>query len=325
MQQDAKKKSRLGRGLSSLMGMNAPADQASDFARDLPVHQAVTGDIALPLPGIGELSVPRGTPADLPIDQIDPNPHQPRRTFTEANLAELAESIKSNGVIQPIVVKPVGDRFQIIAGERRLRASKLAGLSAVPAIIRDANELAQAQMALVENIQREDLNPLDRAAGYRTLIHELGVSQTELAGRLGEERTTITNHLRLLDLQPSVQTHIREGRLSLGHAKVLAGITDAVDQVELAEQVVADGLSVRGLEKLLSVSIDPAAEQGDKVGAVKPSAHLKELELNLSKQLGLRVQVRTGAAKSKGKVVIHYGSLDEFDQLVERLGVTLDE
>ncbi len=311
-----KKKSRLGRGLSSLMGMNAAlSDAAAEEYSALPVHQSVE-NVNHP-----EQGVPRGTPADIPVELIDPNPHQPRRHFTDSNLAELADSIRTNGVIQPIIVKLAGDRYQLIAGERRLRASKAAGLSSIPAVVRDADELAQAQMALVENIQREDLNPLDRAAGYRTLVSELGLNQAELAGRLGEDRATIANHIRLLELPESVQTLIRQSKISLGHAKVLCGVSDPAEQVRLAELVVSQGLSVRNLERVIATPRAAPANPGKS----QPSAHLRDLEINLTKQLGMRVQVRSGATKSKGKMVIHYNSLDEFDQLVERMGITLED
>jgi ParB family chromosome partitioning protein len=321
MQHDLKKKSRLGKGLSSLMGMNASGEVGPYDPSALPAHASIPTH---PVPPTVEASVPRGTPLDVEIARIDPNPHQPRRHFAEASLNELADSIRSNGVIQPVVLTPAGDRFELIAGERRLRASQLAGLATIPAYIRDADQLLQAQMALVENIQREDLNPMDRATGYRTLLANLGVNQTELAARLGEDRVTIANHLRLLDLQDGVQDLVRAGTLSLGHAKVLAGISDPDRQIHLASRVVEEHLSVRALEKLLAepqADVAPATE----TPKASPSAHLKDLELNLSKQLGLRVQVRPGATKSKGKVILHYSNLDEFDQLVARMGVKLDD
>lgn len=314
---DHKKKSRLGRGLSSLMGMNvAHEGTAVEDLSALPVHHAVESPVY-------DSVVPRGTPADLPIDLVDPNPHQPRRQFTDANLAELADSIRANGVIQPIIVRAVGDRYQLIAGERRLRASKLAGLPTIPGLVRDADELAQAQMALVENIQREDLNPIDRALGYRTLVSELGLTQTDLANRLGEDRATIANHLRLLELPEAVQSLVRADKLSLGHAKVICGVSDPAEQARLAELAVSQGLSVRNLERVIA-SPQPAPSSKP-LPKSTPSAHLRDLEVNLSKQLGVRVQVRTGASTSKGKVIIHYATLDEFDQLVERMGVRLDE
>jgi ParB family chromosome partitioning protein len=174
-------------------------------------------------------------------------------------------------------------------------------------------------MALVENIQRENLNPIDRAQAYRTLMNQLGLTQAELAGRMGEDRSSIANHLRLLDLAEPVQAMIGDGRLTLGHAKVLAGVPDVLEQERLANLVVSQGLSVRNLERLLQ---DGAKAPAEVPAAPKSSAaHLLDLEKSLSGQLGMRVQVRSAAKKGKGRLVIHYGSLDQFDELLNRLGV----
>jgi ParB family chromosome partitioning protein len=269
--------------------------------------------------------MPGISPTELSLDVIHPNPHQPRRHFDDAQLAELAASMKSNGVIQPIIVRhmadtstgSVPDTYQLIAGERRFRAAKLAGLITIPAIIRDVDSFTQAQLALVENIQREDLNPLDRAQGYRTLLDQLGLTQAELATRLGEDRSSIANFLRLLDLAAPVQEHVRVGRLSTGHAKLLAGIQDASEQERLANVCVAQDLSVRNLERLLAGQpAVPAAPT--KVSGT--AAHILDLEKSIARQLGMRVQIRS-TKKGKGRLVIHYGSLDQFDDLLGRLGV----
>jgi ParB family chromosome partitioning protein len=252
--------------------------------------------------------------AEIPLDKIVPNPHQPRRQMNEATIAELAASLKSTGLIQPIVLRKVGDQYQLIAGERRWRAAKVAGLLTVPAIIREATSAEQAQMALVENIQRENLNPIDRALAYKTLMTQLGLTQVELAQRMGEDRSGVANHLRLLDLTTSVQAMVVAGSLSLGHAKILAGVDDPQDQERLANLVVNQSLSVRNLERHLA-EIKPVATRNP----VNISAHLLDLEKSLSQQLGLRVQVRS-ASKGKGRLVLHYGTLDQFDDLVTRLG-----
>jgi ParB family chromosome partitioning protein len=230
--------------------------------------------------------------------------------------------LKSNGLIQPIIVRRIDGGYQLVAGERRLRAAKLAGLSGIPAIVRDVDAFSQAQMALVENIHREDLNPMERAAAYRALIDQLGLTQSELATRLGEDRSTVANFLRLLELAEPVRAAIRDGKLSLGHAKVLAGVSDVLEQERLAALVVSQGLSVRNLERLVSNPAMPRKVQP----AAPASAHLTNLEKSFARQLGMRVQIRaTGSNKSKGRVVIHYGSLDQFDQLLEKLGVEQDE
>lgn len=303
-----KSRNRLGRGLSSLIGIPDESTAA------VPVQADVSTRSAPPVEN-------HESSLEIPIDRIAPNPHQPRRDFDEASLADLASSIKSNGVIQPVIVRKTPAGYQLIAGERRLRASKLAGLSTIPAIVRDVDQLSQAQMALVENIQREDLNPIDRAEGYRVLINELGLTQSELATRLGEDRSTISNHLRLLELAQPVRELLRHDKLSLGHAKVLAGVSNEAEQLRLAELVVDQELSVRNLERILNQKGGPTRPPERPV----QSAHLRELEASLSQQLGVRAEVRSGANKKSGKLVLHYSSLDEFDMLVGRLGVKLDD
>jgi len=303
-----KNKPRLGRGLSSLMALSGgPIEkeiEAALPAATVPVQPAPTKQLL-------------GKPLEIPLDDIRPNPHQPRKHIDPASIAELASSIRSNGVIQPIVVRKVADGYELIAGERRWRASRQAGLFTVPAIVRETDGFTQAQMALVENIQREDLNPIDRATGYRTLMDQLGLTQTELATRLGEDRSSIANFVRLLDLGATARELLRTGALSVGHAKLLAGVPDVLEQDRLANLVVAQGLSVRNLERLLAGHAAPAATRRP---AASP-AHLQELEKSIGRQLGLRVQMRSTGTKGRGRMVIHYGSLDQFDSLISRLGV----
>jgi ParB family chromosome partitioning protein len=305
-------KSRLGRGLSSLISVS-----------EVPVEAEIA------LPREPQSTAPASPPAasltgdvlEVPVDSITPNPHQPRRTMNEASIAELAASLKSNGLIQPLVVKRTGDGYQLIAGERRLRAAKLAGLNQVPVVVKDVDAFTQAQMALVENIQREDLNPIERALGYRTLMDQLGLTQAELAGRLGEERSSIANFVRLLDLAEPVRAKVRDGVLSLGHAKLLAGVADILEQQRLADLIVAQGLSVRNLERLLAT---PATPPPTKSAPANSPAYQQELEKSISRQLGLRVQVKQGAKKGKGRLVLHYANLDQFDELMQRMGVKVD-
>jgi ParB family transcriptional regulator, chromosome partitioning protein len=308
MSTQQKNKPRLGRGLSSLISIS-----------ELPVEVELPNNKTNPV-SAASLSHP-ASPTEIPLAQITPNPHQPRRSFDESTLADLAASIKSTGLIQPILVRRVGQQYQLIAGERRLRAAKLAGLTAIPALVRDIDTVTQAQMALIENIQREDLNPIDRAQGYRTLVEQLGLTQAELAGRLGEDRSSIANFLRLLDLTDSVKSMVRDGRLSVGHAKLIAGIADPIEQERLANLVLLQGLSVRNLER--------AIKEGPRADAKKPTlsgpaAHLQDLEKTISRQLGLRVQLRAAAKKGKGRLIIHYASLDQFDELLTRLRVSAE-
>jgi ParB family chromosome partitioning protein len=262
-----------------------------------------------------------GQPLLIPIDAIHPNPHQPRHTSDPARIPELAASIKSTGLIQPIVVRAVGDAFQLIAGERRWRAAQQAGLTEIPAIVREASSFEQAQMALVENIQREDLNPIDRAQSYRALMDQLGLTQAELAGRLGEERSSVANYLRLLELAEPVRDLVRDGKLSMGHAKLIAGVDDILEQQRLATLVLAQDLSVRNLERVMA---DKPVVPDARPTLPGTSAHLTDLEKSIARQLGMRVQLRAAGKKGGGRVVIHYSSLDEFDSLLDRLGVKVD-
>jgi ParB family chromosome partitioning protein len=242
--------------------------------------------------------------------------------MNETLLAELAASLKSSGLIQPIVVRKTAEGYQLIAGERRLRAAKLAGMKLIPAIIRDVDSFTQAQMALVENIQREELNPIDRALAYRALGTQLGLTHQELAIRLGEDRSSITNYVRLLELAEPVRELVRSRMLSMGHAKLLAGVSDSAEQQRLAELCVAQDLSVRNLERIVTqpgVAPEPATQKGPTV-----SAHLLDLEKTIARQLGMRVQVRSTSKKGKGRLTIHYASLDQFDDLIQRLGVTIE-
>ena len=304
-----KAKPRLGRGLSSLISISSLPVEA-EVASEQVAGSSVSPSIApSPLPASGD-------PMLIPIGLIRPNPHQPRKTMTDGSIAELAASVKSSGIIQPLVLRRTKEGYELIAGERRLRAAKLAGLTEVPAVVRDVDGFTQAQMALVENIQREDLNPIERAQGYRVLMDQLGLTQVELAGRMGEDRSSIANYLRLLDLSEGVRTLVRDGRLSMGHAKLLAGVADLAVQQRLADTVVAQGLSVRNLERLLQTGDRPAV---NRKSASSP-AHIQDLEKSLARQLGLRVEVRS-AAKGKGRLVLHYASLDQFDDLLQKLGV----
>jgi ParB family transcriptional regulator, chromosome partitioning protein len=304
---------RLGRGLSSLINVS-----------ELPIE----AEIGLPAPVPGSpsphLHTPPSGPQEIPLGAISANPHQPRREMNQPGIQALAASIRSTGLVQPIIVRrlpgpPANEpKYQLIAGERRWRAAQAANLQTIPAIFREVDSFAQAQMALIENIQREDLNPVDRAQAYRTLMDQLGLTQAELATRLGEERSTIANYLRLLDLSPFVIEMVRANHLSLGHGKLLAGVTDPKRQQELAQLALSQELSVRNLERIIET---PANEPKPATPAREPSPHIRDLEKTITSTLGMRVQLRAGGQKGKGKLVIHYANLDQFDLLLERLGV----
>ncbi|MDB5320993.1 MAG: chromosome partitioning protein ParB [Phycisphaerales bacterium] len=317
----AKGKSRLGRGLSSLISVSELPVEV-----DLPAAPPAQAVEVESVPSAIQATAPPPAatiPMEIRTDSILPNPHQPRKQFDEAGILSLAASLKSTGLVQPIVVRPspdgVAGQYQLIAGERRLRAAKAAGLETIPAVVRNVDPFKQAQMALIENVQREDLNPIDRAQAYRALVEQLGLTQAELASRLGEDRSSIANYLRLLDLAEPVRDLVRAGELSLGHAKILAGIADPTHQQELADRIIGQGLSVRNLERIMTEGPVAPAQ------VVAPaSPHIRDLEQSLTSQLGLRVQLRSAAKKGKGRLVIHYSSLDQFDQLLERLGVKAD-
>lgn len=354
MSKQAKDRPRLGRGLASLIAVTQPKKEhhhphphphesapaaatppaqtppvAADPAQEAPAQAAPAAPAPAPEPIFVPADIAGGKAMDLPVMAISPNPHQPRRTFDEAALKELAESMKANGIIQPILVRAVGEggaegekKYQLIAGERRWRAAQLAQLTTIPAIVREVDALTQAQLAMIENIQREDLNPIDRALGYQVLVKELGLTQAELAGRLGEDRSTIANFLRLLDLGEGVKEMVRAGKLTMGHAKLLAGVSDILRQQKLAELAVSQGLSVRNLERILQEQAANGAAPA-KAARVPLSPHLQDVEKTLCRQLGIRVQLRASRERGKGRLVLHYNNLDQFDEIMDRLGVNL--
>jgi ParB family chromosome partitioning protein len=266
--------------------------------------------------------------AEIAVNLIQPNPHQPRAAMDLITLRELAASIKASGVLQPVILRPVpGGKYELIAGHRRTEAAKLAGLDKIPAIIRnDSTDEQQAEWALVENIQRADLNAIERAKAYRSYIDKFGMTHAQAAERLGEDRTTITNFLRFLDLNPGVQDLVARGILSAGHAKVLAGVTDKAKQDALANRAVTEGISVRKLEEWVNTPDTPIAGEADETEVaghirtlVAKSAHVVELEQELSRKLGTRLRIFPSKKKNTGKIVIQYFSLDEFDRISEKL------
>ena len=304
-------KSRLGRGLSSLMQVAPPPP-----AREVGPNAA--DDIS------SAADATDRPPQEVATDRIDPNPHQPRKEMLADSLAELAASIRTNGIIQPLVVIPRPDgRYELVAGERRLRAAKMAELATVPVVVRSVDAHEQAQMALVENVQREDLNPIDRAEAYRALQRQLGLTQAELAERIGEERSKIANHLRLLDLAEDVQSLVRDGQLPLGHAKVLAGVADTAEQGRLAGLCVKQSLSVRNLERLVKEEEEPATPAKPAAATDGRAVYLKQLADNVSKSIGMRCDL-SPTGKSGGKLTVHFKSLDQFDRLMEQLNVELE-
>lgn len=251
----------------------------------------------------------------VPCVQIEANPHQPRREFEADKLGELAESISRHGVLQPVIVRAVADRFQLVAGERRWRAAQLAGLESLPAVVREFDDAEMMEVALIENLQREDLNPLEEARAYESLINGFGLSQEELAHRLGRSRPAISNALRLLSLDPEIQDGVSRGRLTAGHARALLAAPDRAVRLRLAERVEAQGLSVREVERL--VRVRQPSRAGRPRARPGAAAGLGEIEERLRSALGTRVHVRPGARK--GVIEIEYFGDGDLERLVELL------
>ncbi len=248
----------------------------------------------------------------ISVTELDPNPSQPRRGFDESALRALADSILEAGVLQPLLVVEQGGRFRIVAGERRFRAARIAGLDAVPCIVRDMTQREQMEAALIENIQREDLNPMEEAAAVRQLMDDFSYTQEQAAKRLGKSRPVIANLLRLLNLPESVRQDVAAGRLSAGHARVLAGLSDEKLQAALAERVIREGLSVRALEKLAAAPA-PAPKP-----APKPlPLELRDMESRMQQTFGLRTQFK--GSRKKGRIILQYYSEDELDRLYQCL------
>ena len=255
--------------------------------------------------------------AQLPVETLRPGKYQPRTRMDEASLADLAESIRARGVIQPVVVRPVGEgRYELLAGERRWRAARIAGLERIPAIVREVPDDVALGIGLIENIQREDLNPIEEAAGLKRLIDEFRLTHEEAARAVGRSRVGVTNLLRLLDLAPAAQAFVQDGRIDMGHARALLAVSKA-KQVELAHRIAELGLSVREAERLVQQATSaPRARHGNGAEPLDPDT--RRLQEELSEALGAVVHLKPRAA-GRGSVVIDYGSLDELEGLVGRL------
>ena len=298
-------KTGLGRGLSALLGTK----------KETPASAPATPDTAAVAPVAEGERVLR-----LHWKKLKPCPLQPRKEFDRAALEGLAESIKANGVIQPLVVRPAGDdEYELIAGERRWRATQIAGLETVPAVVREASDAEVLEMALVENLQREDLNPIEEAQGYGLLIDAFQLTQEEAATRVGKSRAAVANALRLLKLDEDVQTHVRQGRLATGHAKVILGLDNAAQQKLAANRVIRDALSVRDTETLVSSLQNSATPKTKKTAGAKADVHITDLENRLKQVLGTQVGLRH--RNGKGAITIKYFSDDDLERILGLLGV----
>lgn len=319
--------SRLGRGLGALIPV--PVARPTTVVAPSLVPPSGGSDAMANRPVVAEPKDPAaGEPTgmrvwSLPIDAISPGVFQPREHMAPQALASLAESIRQSGLMQPIVVRSVaGGRYELIAGERRWRAIMSLGWTHVPAMVQDVNDQAAAELALIENVQREDLNPMERARALRRLADEFGLSHQELGHRVGIDRATVTNLLRLNDLDDATASAVRDGTISMGHAKVLLGVADPTRRSQVLQQAVNEGWSVRQLEDAVR-ALGPRVPRGTSLrpsGVATPSAHVAQLQRALEEYLGTRVHVRVGRRKGAGEIRIAFHSLDEFDGLMQRIG-----
>jgi ParB family chromosome partitioning protein len=289
------KRKALGRGLRSLIREAPPAQVAP------PQEPLKAGGNNL---------------AQLDIDRIVPNQAQPRKEFDETELQELAQSVGRDGVLQPIVVRPIdADHYELIAGERRWRAAQAAGLMRVPAVIMEVSDDRMLELALIENIQRAGLNPIEEANAYQTLMHDLGVTQQELAERVSKSRETIANFVRLLNLPLEVQHYVKTGELNAGHAKVLAGLTRADLQVELAHEVARKNLSVRDTERLVAAARKTGSAERSPRSLKTPDPNLVAAAEKLQSAIGTKVKIVHSGAKGGGRIELHAYSSEEMDRL----------
>jgi ParB family chromosome partitioning protein len=262
----------------------------------------------------------------LPVGLLKPNPFQPRNNTSDDSIISLARSIEHSGILQPIAVRKVNRHYEIIAGERRWAAAKSIGMRQVPVLVRKASDEQMLELALIENIQREDLNAVDRARAYRQFCERFELKPDEVAARLGEDRTTVVNYIRLLDLPETILARVAEGGLSMGHARCLLGVTDAERQARLAQAVTENNLSVRALEEIVRRERTRSEEpEKPPVAAERTrSAHLESVQRRFEEALRTKVTIREGRRKGTGRLVIEFYSLDDFDRIADTLGVTLE-
>ncbi len=309
-------KPALGRGLGALLSGTSPAPK--------PAWQAVSGEPPVQAPAAPVAPEPAERIQQVPLNRIRPSPLQPRKDFPDETLRELADSIRERGVLQPLIVRDRGEYYELITGERRWRAAQLLGLTEVPVIVRDADDRAVLELSLIENLQRENLNPIEEAQGYAQLIGLFNLTQEEVAAKVGKSRAAVANALRLLKLPTEIQNYIRDGRLSVGHAKVILGLTDEKQQVLLARRVIKEALSVRQVERIVArTQLKQSHRLGRKPGAPAPAdAHVLELETRLRERFGTKVNLHYH--EGKGSVEIHFYSDAELERILQIAGVRVD-
>lgn len=307
------KKPHLGRGLEALLG---------------PINLSEPVEIAPPAASSENRFPPdpliKQPPTTLDLTLLRANPYQPRKTWNRSELEELANSIRANGVIQPVIVRKVNDiQYEIIAGERRVRASQMAGLKEVPVIVRSATDEQMLELALVENIHRSDLNPIERAKAYQNFVQTFSLNQTEAAERLGENRSVVSNFLRLLDLPTDLQDMLIEGQLTMGHARALLSLPTDEMRRKLANRAMAGRLSVREVERMVRMIIE--GQQKTPQEKKSKAAYIVDLETRLQTILGTKVKIEPNKRGQRGRIVIDYYSLDEFERLTDRIGLRKEE
>lgn len=304
----AAQKSRLGRGLGALISSGTAAPKPA------------------PTPAAGSEAVKPSAPTsellngyrEIPVEAVQPNPYQPRREIDSEPLSDLVESIRSEGLLQPIVVRPVGDGFQLIAGERRWRAFQQLKLKTIPARVMTSSDASAAALALIENLQRESLNPIDEAHGYASLIRDFDLTQETAAQRVGKGRATVANALRLLGLETEIQGYLGKGLLSVGHAKVLLGVENPGERQLLARRCLEEGLSVRALEELIRRGVRGASGRKRRMPASEATA-ITDIEKRLTSHFGARVSLRH--SPKRGRIMIEYRGNDDLQRILDKLGV----
>lgn len=299
------KKPHLGRGLESLLG-SAPKANIEEFSEEKS-H----------FPSDPKLEEARQS---LSVNLIRANPYQPRTEWNEERLTELSNSIRENGIIQPIIVRKNTDGYEIIAGERRFRAACMAGLVEVPVLVRNATDEEMVELALVENIHRSDLNPLERAKAYRNYINTFNITQTEAAKRLGEDRTVIANHLRILELPNDIRSMLSDGSLSMGHARAILALPSDELRRKLANRAMAGRLSVREVERLVRIYLESQKEP--EANKKIKAAHIVDLERQLQSVLGTKVNIQPSKRGQRGRIIIDYASVDEFERIADKMGLS---
>jgi len=308
----------LGRGLEALLGPISTAP--------VPVPDRIP--VQAPAPNVELVALPPDSEVadsfqNLALAGIRVNPYQARSVWNDEDLRELADSIKANGVVQPIIVRPFEGGYQLIAGERRFRAAEMVGLATIPAVVRKVTDEQLFEWSLVENIHRRDLNPIERAKAYQRYLGAFSLTQSEAAERLGEDRSVIANYLRLLDLPDELRQMLTDGRLSMGHARAILALPTDELRRKLANRALAGRLSVREVERLVRMHL--AEQPGPKAAPKAKPANIVDLETKLRRHLGTRVAIETKKNGRSGRITIEFDSLDEFDRITDVLGVACTE